>query len=114
MTKHDHRRCVPWSAVLLLLLTLATVSALPGITVSEVRGFGRTRGRSADAAADEPVQYVKKSMVEVVIPDALVERVVRTIQGHAHTGNVGEGKIFLYSVDDVMRIRTGEQGDAAI
>jgi nitrogen regulatory protein PII len=60
------------------------------------------------------VQYVKKSKVEVVIPDALVERVVRTIQEHAHTGNLGDGKIFVYSVDDVVRIRTGEQGDAAI
>lgn len=93
---------------------LREIEDLPGITVSEVRGFGRTRGRSADAAADEPVQYVKKSKIEVVIPDALVERVVRTIQVHAHTGNLGDGKIFVYEIADAVRIRTGEHGGAAI
>ena len=93
---------------------LREIEGLPGMTVSEVRGFGRTRGRSADAGTEEPVQYVKKSKVEVVVPDDLVERVVRTIQEHAHTGNLGDGKIFVYEVGDVMRIRTGERGGAAI
>lgn len=93
---------------------LREIEDLPGITVSEVRGFGRTRGWSADAAADESVQYVKKSKIEVVIPDVLVERVVRTIQEHAHTGNLGDGKIFVYEIADAVRIRTGERGGAAI
>lgn len=93
---------------------LHDIEELPGLTVSEVRGYGRTRGRRADAAADEPVQYVKKAKIELVVPDALVERVVRTIQEHAHTGNIGDGKIFVYPVDDVVRIRTGERGEAGI
>lgn len=93
---------------------LRAIEDLPGITVSEVHGFGRTRGRSADAAADELVRYVKKSKVEVVVPDELVDRVVSTIQEHAHTGNMGDGKIFVYEVADVVRIRTGERGEPAI
>ena len=93
---------------------LREIENLPGISVSEVHGFGRTRGRSADAAADELVQYVKKSKVEVVVPDDLMEHVVRTIQEHAHTGNIGDGKIFVYEVADVIRIRTGERGDFAV
>lgn len=90
------------------------IEELPGVTVSEVRGYGRTRGRRADAAAGEPVQYVKKTKIEVVVPDALLERVLRTIQEHAHTGSIGDGKIFAYLVNDVVRIRTGEHGEAAI
>ena len=97
-----------------VLDSLREIEGLPGLTVSEVRGFGRTRGRSAAARTEEPVQYVKKSKVEVVVPDNLVECVVRTIQEHAHTGNLGDGKIFLYEVADVIRIRTGERGGAAI
>ena len=97
-----------------VLDSLREIEGLPGITVSEVRGFGRTRGRSSDVRTEEPVQYLKKSKVEVVVPDNLVERVVRTIQKHAHTGNLGDGKIFVYEVADVIRIRTGERGSAAI
>lgn len=93
---------------------LREIENLPGITVSEVHGFGRTRGRSTDAAADELVQYVKKSKVEVVVPDDLVEFVVGTIQERAHTGNIGDGKIFVYHVADVIRIRTGERGELAV
>ena len=88
------------------------IEELPGVTVSEVRGYGR--GRRADPAADEPVRYVTKAKIEIVVPDAILERVVRTIQEHAHTGNIGDGKIFVYQVDDVVRIRTGEHGEAAI
>ena len=93
---------------------LHAIEELPGLTVSEVRGYGRTRGRGTDTAADEPIQYVKKAKIEIVVPDTLLERVVRTIQEHAHTGNVGDGKIFMYPVNDVVRIRTGERGDAGI
>lgn len=90
------------------------IQELRGLTVSEVRGYGRTRGRRTDAAADEPVHYVKKAKIEVVVPEGLLERVVHTIQEHAHTGNIGDGKIFVYQVDDMVRIRTGEHGEAAI
>ena len=97
-----------------VLEALHGIEDLPGLTVSEVRGFGRTRGRNSDAGAAGPSQYVKKAKLEVVVPDVLLERVLRTIQEHAHTGNLGDGKIFVYRVDDVLRIRTGERGDAAI
>ncbi len=60
------------------------------------------------------VEYVKKSKLELVIPDHLVEAVVRTIREKAHTGNPGDGKIFVYTVDDVVRIRTGEHGESSI
>lgn len=93
---------------------LRGIEGLPGLTVSEVRGYGRTRGRAADAAPDSPVQFVKKAKVEVVVPDVLVEKVVEVIREHAHTGNPGDGKIFIHQVDDVVRIRTGEHGGAAI
>jgi nitrogen regulatory protein P-II 1 len=98
-----------------VVAALKTIENLPGITVSEVRGFGRTRAQSApDAIVDDAVKYVKKSKLEVVVPDDLAERVVAIIQQHAHTGNLGDGKIFVYRVDEIVRIRTGERGDEAI
>jgi nitrogen regulatory protein P-II 1 len=97
-----------------VLDALRGIEDLPGLTVSEVRGFGRTRGRAADAAADSPVEYVKKAKVEVVVPDALAEKVVRVIEKSARTGNIGDGKIFVHQVDEVIRIRTGERGEAAM
>lgn len=93
---------------------LRGIEGLPGLTVSEVRGFGRTRGRAADAAPDSPVEYVKKAKVEVVVTDALAEKVVHVIEETARTGNIGDGKIFVHQVDEVIRIRTGERGEAAI
>ena len=98
-----------------VVAALKDIENLPGISVSEVHGFGRTRAQSApDAVVDDAVQYVKKSKLEVVVPDDLAERVVATIQQHAHTGNLGDGKIFVYTVDEVVRIRTGDRGQMAI
>ena len=97
-----------------VLDALGQIEGLPGITVSTVRGFGQTRGRAAEAKDDSTVHYVNKAKIEVVVPDALVETVVHTIQEHAHTGNLGDGKIFVYKVTEVIRIRTGERGEAAI
>ncbi len=94
---------------------LKEIEGLPGVTVSDVRGFGRARAvGSPDTVADGTVEYVKKSKVEIVVPDRLVAAVVRTIREKAHTGNPGDGKIFVYDVDDVIRIRTGERGEAGI
>lgn len=94
---------------------LKEIEGLPGVTVSDVRGFGRARAvGSPDTVVDGTVEYVKKSKVEIVVPDVLVETVVQTIRAKAHTGNPGDGKIFVYTVDDVVRIRTGERGDAGI
>jgi nitrogen regulatory protein P-II 1 len=94
---------------------LKLIPGLPGVTVSDVRGFGRAQAVGAvNAVAEGAVEYVKKSKLEVVVPDEMAEEVVEAIQRHAHTGNAGDGKIFVYRVDDVVRIRTGEHGDSAI
>ena len=94
---------------------LKEIDGLPGVTVSDVRGFGRARAvGSPDTVVDGTVEYVKKSKVEIVVPNHLVEKVVQTIREKAHTGNPGDGKIFVHTVDDVVRIRTGEQGEAGI
>jgi nitrogen regulatory protein P-II 1 len=94
---------------------LKLIPGLPGVTVSDVRGFGRAQAvGSVNTVAEGSVEYVKKSKLEMVVPDEMAEKVVETIQRHAHTGNAGDGKIFVYRVDDVVRIRTGEHGDSAI
>ena len=94
---------------------LKEIEGLPGITVSDVRGFGSARAVGApDTIIDGAVEYVRKSKVEIVVPDELTDIVVQTIRAKAHTGNPGDGKIFVYEVEDVIRIRTGERGDAAI
>lgn len=94
---------------------LKEIEGLPGVTVSDVRGFGRARAAGApDTVVEGTVEYVKKSKLEVVVPDNLAEIVVQTIRKKANTGNPGDGKIFVYTVDDVIRIRTGERADAGI
>ena len=97
-----------------VLDALRGIEDLPGLVVSELRVFRRTRGRVADAAADNPAEYVKMTKIELVVPDAHAEKVVRTIEESARTGNIGDGKILVYQVEEVIRIRTGERGDAAI
>lgn len=94
---------------------LKEIEGLPGVTVSDVRGFGRARAVGLpDTVTDGTVEYVKKSKLELVVPNRLVATVVQTIREKAHTGNPGDGKIFVYEVDDVIRIRTGERGEAGI
>lgn len=98
-----------------VIQALKEIEGLPGVTVSEVHGFGRARAAdSSSAGVEDTVEYVKKSKVETVVPDRLVNVVVQTIYEKARTGNPGDGKIFVYEVDDVVRIRTGESGEAAI
>jgi nitrogen regulatory protein P-II 1 len=83
--------------------------------VFEVQGFGRRRARGTqDSLDDEGILYAKKMQLELVVPDRLVELVIRTIQERAHTGAPGDGKIFVHSLDDALRIRTGERGEAAL
>lgn len=94
---------------------LKEIEGLPGITVSEVHGFGRAPAAgSLSTTTDESVEYVKKAKVEIVVPDHLAETVVQAIRERAHTGSPGDGKIFVYPVADVVRIRTGERGEAGI
>lgn len=94
---------------------LKEIEGLPGVTVSEVRGFGRARAAgSPNPVLDEGIEYVKKAKLEIVVPDQLVEPVLRVITEKAHTGNAGDGKIFVYPVYDIVKIRSGERGEKAI
>lgn len=86
-----------------------------GLTVTEVRGYGRQKGHvEAYRGIEYQVQFNSKVKIEVVVPDGLAEQVVTAIRETANTGAIGDGKIFIYSLEGVVRIRTGETGDAAI
>jgi nitrogen regulatory protein P-II 1 len=85
------------------------------MTVTEVRGFGRQKGHSEMYRGTEyTVDFVPKIKIEVVIADAKLQTVLETITRVAQTGQVGDGKIFITEMADVVRIRTGESGEAAI
>ncbi len=86
-----------------------------GITVTEAKGFGRQKGHTElYRGAEYIVDFLPKVRLEVVVDDNLAPRVVEAIQSAAHTGRIGDGKIFLYTVEDAVRIRTGERGLDAI
>ena len=86
-----------------------------GLTVSEVKGFGRQKGQTEIyRGAEYAVSFLPKVKIEVVIDDALVERAIEAIQKAAHTGKIGDGKIFITPVEQALRIRTGETGSHAL
>jgi nitrogen regulatory protein P-II 2 len=86
-----------------------------GVTVTEVRGFGRQRGHTEFyRGAEYVVEFVPKTKIEVAVIDALLEPLIETIQKSAYTGKVGDGKIFVFALTQVVRIRTGERGASAI
>ena len=86
-----------------------------GITVTEAKGFGRQKGHTElYRGAEYVVDFLPKVKIEIVLPDDHVERAVEAIQKAARTGRIGDGKIFISSVEDVIRIRTGETGNDAI
>ena len=88
---------------------------IQGMTVSEVRGFGRQKGHAEFYRGTEyKVDFIPKSKIEIVVPDDLVSQVINTIEGMAKTGKIGDGKIFLTPINEVIRIRTGERGKEAI
>ena len=86
-----------------------------GMTVSEVKGFGRQKGHTElYRGAEYVVDFLPKIKVEVVVTDDLVDAAVEAIVKAAHTGKIGDGKIFIMAVEQVIRIRTGETNEAAI
>jgi nitrogen regulatory protein P-II 1 len=88
---------------------------LQGITVVEAKGFGRQKGHTElYRGAEYVVDFLPKVKIEVVCEDDVVERAVEAIMNAARTGRIGDGKIFISTVEEVIRIRTGEKGDAAI
>jgi len=86
-----------------------------GMTVSEVKGFGRTGGRTeVYRGSAYVVDFVPKVKIEVVLKDSLVRDVVEAITTAARTGKIGDGKIFVTTIDEAVRIRTGERGEDAV
>jgi nitrogen regulatory protein P-II 2 len=86
-----------------------------GMTVSEVRGFGRQRGHTEIyRGAEYAVEFVPKTKLEIAVQDALVDQVIESIMKAAKTGKVGDGKIFVFELTQVVRIRTGERDASAI
>lgn len=92
-----------------------TEIGIEGLTITEVRGFGRQKGRTEIyKGAEYVVDFLPKIKVELVIPDQLVDSALEAIQQAAKTGKVGDGKIFVSTVDKALRIRTGDEDEAAL
>ena len=86
-----------------------------GLTVTEVKGFGRQKGHTElYRGAEYVVDFLPKVKIEVAVDDALVERAIESIESSARTGKIGDGKIFVYNLEQVVRIRTGETGNEAL
>ncbi len=90
-------------------------AGLQGMTVTDVRGFGRQKGHTElYRGAEYVVDFLPKLKVELVVADEIVERIVTTIKEAAHSGRIGDGKIFVSPVEEAIRIRTGETGGDAL
>ncbi|MGA9777192.1 MAG: P-II family nitrogen regulator [Limisphaerales bacterium] len=86
-----------------------------GMTVTEVKGFGRQKGHTEIYRGSEyTVDFLPKVKIETVLPEAQVEAAIEAIIKSARTGKIGDGKVFIYPVDDARRIRTSERGDSAV
>lgn len=92
-----------------------TEIGVEGLTVTEVKGFGRQKGHTEIYRGSEyTVDFVPKLKVEVAVSEDLCERAVEVILKHAHTGKIGDGKIFIQQLGEAIRIRTGDRGDKAL
>ena len=88
---------------------------LQGITVLEAKGFGRQKGHTElYRGAEYVVDFLPKVKLEIVVEDNMLDRAVEAIQNAAHTGRIGDGKIFIVPIEDAIRVRTGERGSEAI
>ena len=97
---------------------LEEIEGFPGMTVTDVRGFGREKSSHAKGAPhriiEDFVEYVKKTRIEIVAHDEMADRIVDTIVRTAHTGNAGDGNVFVWSVERAIRIQTGETDENAL
>jgi nitrogen regulatory protein PII len=92
-----------------------TEAGVHGMTTTEVKGFGKQKGHmEVYRGVEYEVRFLPKVKVEVVVSDEIVEEVIQAIIGAARTGEIGDGKIFVYDLRDTIRIRTGERGDEAV
>ncbi|MBF0320612.1 MAG: P-II family nitrogen regulator [Nitrospirae bacterium] len=86
-----------------------------GMTVVEVKGFGRQKGHTElYRGAEYVIDFIPKIKIELVVADNMVDKVIATIEKTAKTGKIGDGKIFVYNIEEAMRIRTGERGETAL
>ena len=94
---------------------LREIPNFPGLTITKVQGFGREKGKGAThKIVEDLIDYVPKVKIEIIVNDAMLDTVVKTIKEKAHTGYKGDGKIFIYDVRETIRIMTGETGEAAV
>ncbi len=94
---------------------LQNIDGLPGMTVTKVQGFGRGKAKGAPhRIVEDLIEYVPKVRIEIIANDGMEEEIVRTILKNARTGNKGDGKIFVTEVRNVIRIRTGEEGEPGV
>ena len=92
-----------------------TEIGIKGMTITEVKGFGRQKGHTEIyRGAEYVVDFLPKIKIEIVIPDEMVDEVISTILKYAKTGKIGDEKIFVIPIDEVIRIRTGEKGEVAV
>jgi nitrogen regulatory protein PII len=86
-----------------------------GMTVTEVKGFGRQKGHTElYRGAEYQVDFLPKMKIEIILSDDVVDRAIEAITSAANTGKIGDGKVFVYNVEQAIRIRTGEAGDEAL
>ena len=98
-----------------VITALHKIKGLPGITISEIKGIGKCKDDMKEDIIREGLHdFSKKIKLELVVRDEMVDEVIETIQTIAHTGNTGDGKIFVIDVKDVIKIRTNEHGEIAI
>lgn len=92
-----------------------TALGIEGLTATEVKGFGRQKGQTEIyRGAEYAVSFLPKAKIEVAVPDKLAKKVIEAIQTSANTGRIGDGKIFVYDLEQAIRIRTGESGNEAL
>jgi nitrogen regulatory protein PII len=92
-----------------------TQAGIQGMTITEVKGFGRQKGHvEIYRGTSFEVRFIPKLKIEVAVPDDRLEEILSIIQKSAHTGEIGDGKIFVYDLKDAIRIRTEERGDSAL
>ena len=92
-----------------------TTLGVRGMTVTEIKGFGRQKGHTELYRGSEyTIEFLPKLKLEIVVPEELVDQVVEAILQTASTGKIGDGKIFIFDVEEAIRIRTGERGKAAV
>ncbi|HIJ60122.1 MAG TPA: P-II family nitrogen regulator [Nitrospirae bacterium] len=88
---------------------------IKGMTVTEVKGFGRQKGHvELYRGAEYDIAFLPKIKLEIAVADNMVDSVVSTIQSKANSGKIGDGKIFIYPIEEIIRIRTGEKGESAL